>query len=265
MRFHLFELEDQSWFPAIIRDLATDYLNFVQTTFELYVAMAPLLSETLKEAETTRIVDLCSGAAGPLPILVETLAARGIPVTATLTDLYPNHRAFERTKLRSKGRIDFHRDPVDARAIPRSLPGLRTLFNAFHHFRPQDALAVLRSAAKDRQPIAIFEVSERTPKMILGVLLTPLFVWLLTPFIHPFRWRRLFWTYLLPMVPLTCLWDGIVSQLRAYTVPELQRMGAAAGAMRWRIGQAPLAIGRGRLTYMIGIPEPYTFASERRE
>jgi len=81
-------------------------------------------------------------------------------------------------------------------------------------------------------------------------------VWVLTPFIRPFRWRRLFWTYLIPMVPLTCGWDGIVSQLRAYTIPELRRMGEAAGAMRWQTGQAPLPIGRGRLTYMIGIPEP---------
>jgi hypothetical protein len=255
-RFHLFELEDQSWFPSAVRDLATDYLNFVQTTFELYTPMAPLLAEAMKDAGVTRIVDLCSGGAGPLPILVETLAARGLPVTATLTDLYPNLRAFERAKLRSRGRIDFQRDRVDARALPRSLPGLRTLFNAFHHFRPDDALAVLRSAAADRQPIAIFEVSERTPRMLLGILLTPLFVWLLTPFVRPFRWRRLFWTYLIPMVPLTCFWDGIVSQLRAYTVPELLKMGEEAGSMRWRAGQAPLPIGRGRVTYLIGIPEP---------
>jgi len=255
-RLHLFELEDQSWFPSTVRDLATDYLNFVQTTFDLYTPMAPLLAEALKDAGVTRIVDLCSGGAGPLPILVETLAARGLPVTATLTDLYPNLRAFERAKLRSKGRIDFHRDPVDARTLPRSLRGLRTLFNSFHHFKPDDALAVLRSAAADRQPIAIFEVSERTLRMLLGILLTPLSVWLFTPFIRPFRWRRLFWTYLIPMVPLTCGWDGIVSQLRAYTVAELRQMGEDAGSMRWQAGQAPLPIGRGRLTYLIGIPKP---------
>jgi hypothetical protein len=27
-RFHLFEFEDQLWFPHIVRDLATDYLCF---------------------------------------------------------------------------------------------------------------------------------------------------------------------------------------------------------------------------------------------
>jgi hypothetical protein len=255
-RFHLFELEDQRWFPKTVRDLATDYLNFVQTSFGLHWSMAPLLADTVKETGTTRIVDLCSGGAGPLPILIENLAARGLPVTATLTDLYPNLPAFERTALRSRGRITYHRDPVDARALPRSLPGLRTLFNSFHHFKPDDALEVLRGAAKDRQPIAIFEVSERTPRMLLGILLVPLFVWLVTPFMRPFRWRRLLWTYPLPLVPLTCLWDGIVSQLRAYTPAELREMGEAAGRMRWKIGQVPLAKGRGRLTYMIGTPGP---------
>jgi len=28
-RLHLFELEDQPWFPGIVHDLATDYLRFI--------------------------------------------------------------------------------------------------------------------------------------------------------------------------------------------------------------------------------------------
>ena len=42
-------------------------------------------------------------------------------------------------------------------------------------------------------------------------------VLLVTPLIRPFTLSRILWTYLLPLVPLTCWWDGIVSQLRAYT------------------------------------------------
>jgi hypothetical protein len=29
-RVHWFELEDQSWFPATIHDLATDYRHFIE-------------------------------------------------------------------------------------------------------------------------------------------------------------------------------------------------------------------------------------------
>jgi hypothetical protein len=253
-RLHLLELEDQPWFPRIVRDLATDYLQFIQTKFRLDRAMAPLVKRALAEGHTAQVVDLCSGGSGPLLLLVKDLAADGVPVRATLTDLYPNIPAFAGIADASGGLITFVRTPVDARAVPATLPGLRTIFNGFHHLKPEDARAVLHAAAADRQPIAIFEVSERTVKTLISVLITPLAVWAVTPFMRPFRWSRLLLTYLLPLVPLTCLWDGVVSQLRAYTIEELRQLGEGAAHMRWEAGQIPIAKGQGRLTYLLGIP-----------
>lgn len=252
-RFHLFELEDQPWFPAVVRDLATDYLHFIQHAVKLEGALLPLVRTALTEGRTTKIVDLCSGGSGPVPALVERLNAEGMPVTATLTDLYPNVAAFEAISAASRGAIGFEPRSVDARAVPPALAGLRTIFNGFHHLKPADARAVLHAAAAARQPIAIFEVSERSLRT-LPVLLTPLFVWLATPFMRPFLWRRLLFTYPIPLVPLTCLWDGIVSQLRAYTVDELRGLVQGSAAMRWEAGQVAIAKGRGRLTFLIGIP-----------
>jgi len=252
-RFHLFELEDQPWFPAVVRDLATDYLHFIQHAVKLEGALLPLVRTALAEGRTTKIVDLCSGGSGPVPALVERLNAEGMPVTATLTDLYPNVAAFEAISGASRGAIGFEPRSVDARAVPPALAGLRTIFNGFHHLKPADARAVLHAAAAARQPVAIFEVSERSLRT-LPVLLTPLFVWLVTPFMRPFLWRRLLFTYPIPLVPLTCLWDGIVSQLRAYTVDELQGLAQGSAPMRWEAGQVPIAKGRGRLTFLVGIP-----------
>jgi hypothetical protein len=252
-RLHLFELEDQPWFPAVIRDLATDYLHFLETALELDDLAATLVARALAESGTMRIVDLCSGGSGPVPGLVRTLNANGIPVTATLTDLYPNIPAFEQIAKRTDSRVTFATEPVDARAVPSSLTGLRTIFNGFHHLTPEDARSVLHAAAAARQPIAIFEISERSPRTI-PVVLTPVMVWLVTPVMRPFLWRRLLWTYLIPFVPLTCFWDGIVSQLRAYTLDELRGLAAGSAPMRWDIGQMPFARGRGRLTYLIGVP-----------
>jgi hypothetical protein len=252
-RFHLFELEDQPWFPATIRDLATDYLQFIQTRFRIDRAMAPLARRVLEQSGATRIVDLCSGGSGPLLLLVKDLAADGVPVRATLTDLFPNAPAFEKIAGASGGLIDYETQPVDARQVPARLAGLRTIFNGFHHLTPADARAVLHAAAAARQPIAIFEVSERSLRT-LPILLTPLFVWILTPWMRPMTWRRLLWTYPLPLVPLTCLWDGIVSQLRAYTPAELREMCQGSKPMTWEVGQIAIAKGGGRLTYLIGFP-----------
>jgi hypothetical protein len=250
-RLHLFELEDQSWFPAIIRNLSTDYLQFIQERFRIDRAMTPLVRRALDSGGAARIVDLCSGGSGPLLGLVTDLAAEGRPIHATLTDLFPNVPAFAKMANASRGLIDYEPGPIDARHVPARLTGLRTIFNGFHHLRPADARAVLHAAAAARQPIAVFEVSERSLRT-LPVLLTPIFVWLATPFMRPFTWERLVWTYVVPLVPLTCLWDGIVSQLRAYTVPELRDLCDGSAPMRWEAGQIPIAKGGGRLTYLIG-------------
>jgi hypothetical protein len=254
-RRHLIELEDQPWFPATIRDLATDYLQFIQTLFRFDRAIAPLVRRVMEESGTARIVDLCSGGSGPLLLLVQELATAGVPVSATMTDLYPNVPSFATIAAQSQGRIAFEPASIDARDVPPRLSGLRTIFNGFHHLRPEDARAVLHAAAAARQPIAIFEVSDRRWTALLSILLTPIAVWILTPFMRPFLWRRLFWTYLLPLVPLTCLWDGVVSQLRAYTVEELRAFCDGAAAMRWDVGYLPIANGKGRLTYLTGTPQ----------
>jgi hypothetical protein len=46
----------------------------------------------------------------------------------------------------------------------------------------------------------------------------------------------------------------MVSQLRAYTVDELRGLVHGSAPMRWEAGQVPIAKGRGRLTFLIGIP-----------
>jgi len=254
-RLHLFELEDQTWFPTRVRDYATDYLHFVETRLALHRAVVPLLAKALRQTGSRHILDLCSGGGGSIPRLLDELAAVGVSVDATLTDRFPNREAFEEA-ARSHARVTFESESIDARAVPRRLAGMRTLFNAFHHFRPEDAVAVLRDAAAARQPVAVFEVSRRTWKTLLPLLLTPLFVFLATPFMRPFRWRRLLWTYLLPLVPLTCLWDGLVSQLRAYSPEELETLGRTADPRGlWRAGQVPIGKTPGRVTYLLGYPD----------
>ena len=250
-RLHLMELEDQPWFPRTIRDLATDYLQYIQERFRIDRAMTPLIRRALDEGHAAGIVDLCSGGSGPLLGVVTDLAAEGRDVQATLTDLYPNLPAFEKIAAASGGLIAYERQPIDARSVPSRLAGLRTMFNAFHHLRPADARAVLHAAAAAGQPIAVLEISERSLRTI-PVLLSPLFVWLATPFMRPFTWPRFLFTYVIPLVPFTVLWDGVVSQLRAYTVDELRALTEGSAPMRWEAGQVPIARGNARLTYLIG-------------
>ena len=255
-RLQLFELEDQRWFPAWIRDLGTDYIHFIEHRFRLHDAMQPLLLELLQQSGQDRVVDLCSGGSGPVRALARDLRAAGHVVHFTLTDLFPNLEAFRAAAAAQPDSVSFVADPVDARAVPAALPGVRTLFNAFHHFRPRDARAILRAAADAGEPIAIFEIAERRLLAILPFFFTPVYLWLATPFVRPFRWRRLLLTYLIPLVPLYCFWDGLVSAFRAYRPSELEALSAGAGGddYEWRAGVVPLRGMPGRVTWLLGCP-----------
>lgn len=255
-RLQLVELEDLPWWPSAVRDFATDALHFLQTRLGLYRVIVPLLADAVRGSGVRHLVDLCSGAGGPLPAIVDELRREGLQVTAVLSDGFPNRDAFARVAAESAGAISFEAKPVDARSVPGHLRGLRTLFNAFHHFPPDAAADVLRAARDAGQPIAVFEFPDRNAPAILRMLAVPLLVWLTAPFMRPWSGRRLLWTYLIPLVPLTCFWDGVVSHLRAYRPGELQALADSIGpGFGWQVGRVRIGRVPGHLTYLIGLPD----------
>ena len=255
-RLHLIEIHDQDWCPRTIRDGATDYLQFVIATTKPYAAMVPILAAALQRTGTRQVLDLCSGAAGPWLWLQPVLAERAVSVSVCLTDKYPNLDALRQSNHLTHHSINSHRQSVDATRVPEELTGFRTIFSAFHHFRPEQACAVLADAVHKRQGIAVFEGTQHSVLALLLMLLVPLMVLLTTPFIRPFRWSRLLWTYLIPVMPFIVLFDGLVSCLRTYSVEELRGLTArlATNDYHWDIGTVKSKAGLVTITYLIGVP-----------
>lgn len=255
-RLHLLEIHDQDWCPRAVRNALTDHLQFSHVLLKPYAAMLPVLTRVLEQTGARRILDLGSGGGGPWAWLAPALRKRGMEVSVCLTDKYPNLDAAGRGRVPASRAIRFHEDPVDATRVPEGLVGFRTMFTAFHHLRPDQARDVLADAVRKRQGIAIFEVVRRSARAFVFALLMPLLVLLLTPFLRPFRWSRLFWTYMIPLVPVAGLFDALVSCLRAYSNGELRDLVRALGATEydWEVGTAQGTRAAVPVTYLIGIP-----------
>ncbi len=263
-RLQLATITEQPWCPRAVRDGVADYRQWAVDAGSAYAPAAPVLAAALRRAGTWEVVDLCSGAGGPWPALRPAVAAAlGVPASelrARLTDSAPNAAAYARAELASGGAVRGELRPVDARRVPRELRGVRTMFSAFHRFRPADARRVLADAVAGAAGIAVFEATRRGAGALLAAVAAPLVVLAVTPAMRPFRWSRLLWTYAVPAVPLVVLWDGVVACLRSYTPDELAALGERLGARRgggwtWHAGEARGA-GTAVVTYLVGVPGP---------
>ncbi len=262
-RRQLIEIHEQPWCPLAVRDGATDCLRLIATVGRQYRHVLPKLQAALAATGATRIVDLCAGSGGPWLTLHRQLQpVAGAPVEVILTDLYPRPLALpqagQQGEAATNSSLHYLAQPVDVTQTPPTLGGFRTLFTAFHHFAPATAQAILQDAVDQRQGIAIFEQTRRTPLALLFMLVLAPLVLLITPLIRPWHPARFFWTYLVPAIPLVLAIDGIVSCLRTYTPDEIQRMTTqlTGEPYHWEIGTAPAPLSPLGVIYAIGYPEP---------
>lgn len=261
-RVQLIELHEQPWFPSSLRDDVTDAVQFGFNLLKAYAPVAPLLQNAIDSTgnsakDRRSIVDMCSGGGGPWLDLSRKLRcpdaggdSAGLQIW--LTDKYPNLDAFQSVSACSENRITYYPESVDAMNVPRALKGLRTMFTSFHHFSPEDARAILQNAVDAGESVGIFEITRRAPSTIGIIFVGVLLMFLHTPRIRPFRWSRLLWTYLIPIIPLVLLFDGVVSCLRTYQPQELREIVEKLSCCeyQWEIGE--LAGGRVPVTYLIG-------------
>ena len=264
-RVHVLEFEDLEWFPAWLRAAMTNVLVVLLRAMGSTRVIAGLVSRVLEEQKIDRVVDLGSGSGGALPEVIELVRAN--PQTAdarlTMTDLYPNPEAVQRFDEQGDEHIRFLEEPVDASRLESAPPGLKTMVNCFHHMRPPQARAILESARAGRQPILVYEIGDNEipfPVWCIGlpigltiVAITCLFF---TPFVRPMSFRQLFFTYVIPIIPLFYAWDGQSSMPRIYTLGDLDELldGLDGPDYVWEKGYARSEKGKNQGIYLLGRP-----------
>lgn len=254
-RVQLFEFEDLSWFPEKIRNYMTDYLEFVSNKYDIYEPVVPILLKGLKSTSEPQIVDLASGGGGGWKSLSKHLKVKATNIHVHLTDFYPNQESLENFTKVDPSFFSYSTDSVDARNVPANLKGLRTQFLSFHHFNEEDAKSILQNAIDSGNPIAVFEAQKNSVGDFIKLFFSPINVLLFTPLIKPFTFGRLFFTYIIPLVPIFTWWDGLVSVLRSYSPKELNKLIDELenkDKFLWEIGEKKK--GMFTIYYLLGTP-----------
>lgn len=250
------EIHEQRWCPSLFRDGMRGLLQQISSNLPGYEGAVGSLLGAMEAVGTKDVLDLCAGAGGPWVRLYPALASDPRIERVRLTDLFPDLGAMRAMQRHTGGLVVPHEPPIDALDVPRDLPGLRTIFAAFHHFDPQQARRVLADAVEQGRGVAVFELTERTfvTSFIITVISFPLAA-LFLPLLRPFRWGFLPFTYLLPVIPFVLAFDGLVSCLRSYTAEELLAMGREVGPdYEWSAGRRRAPGSPFPVIHLVGVP-----------
>ena len=255
-RMHLFEFEDFAWFPQFLRIRLTRLIDVMHSLLDSKNEIIKLIQPILVETSNNFVIDLCSGNGGPMPDVIEHFVYNEemTNLSLTLTDLYPDMLSAK--KFQPIKHISYYTKPVNAAHLNENLKGVRTMICSFHHMKVDDAKAILKNAEKDNTPIFIYEISDNsTPKYLWWIALPINFLMCLfiTPMVKPMTWQQLFFTYIIPIIPIAFAWDGAVSNARTYTIKDLEVLleGLGSKKYKWTSGTVD---GKIKKLYLMGSP-----------
>lgn len=206
MKKHTYvELEDQDWFPGWMRSYQMDFLGYLSKFLGIYRPT----SKILDSFSPKKVLDLASGNG----------------MAAELAYGYTKWTDFE--FYLSDKYNSIQREILELDILNSPLPGasLYTMFNSLHHFKPEELKILVNQILKSGNRFAFFEPLQpnilTALKVLLSTLILPFF---LVPFMRPFRWDRILMTYIIPIGPIICLYDGLVSVWKSYSTQELDKI-----------------------------------------
>lgn len=255
-RIHLFEFEDLKWLPNWIRICMTRLIMVMHKKFNTSEDMAKLLAKLIKQTNTTKIIDLCSGSGGPMLDTISQLknSHKIENIELVLTDLYPNLEDAKRIN-KLNNHIHYRTQPLDATNIGNDIKGILTMVGSFHHMKPNLAKSILREAQRKEQPICIMEINKKFT-VLLWWLLIPLSAILclfITPLVKPLTIKQIIFTYLIPIIPICFAWDAVITSGRIYRMNDLDILlkGLGNENYTWEKG---IIKGESEKIYLIGCP-----------
>ncbi len=238
------ELEDYNWFPAILRRWQMEFIGTVANYTQLYKPLVPVIDEMIIENNITALQDTCSGSGMPAVYIQQQLA---VCLPMQLTDKFPDKN------FKNTSQVMYSPYETDIVTMQPQQNILYTMFNAFHHFSAAQQKQIVQNFATHKTSFVIAEILEPGFINVVKIFLTgTVGQLLLAPFIKPFSFARLFFTYIVPVNLFTVTYDGIISVYKSKTVKQYEALLPDILNQQYHLSVHTIKNFKGNLVYIKG-------------
>lgn len=256
-RRHLLEFNERSECPKFIRDSVVETLGMGLRLINMGNIIGPPFAKFMQRTQVSQVLDLCTGTGVPVRLLAQWLKEHGETSPKFLvSDLFPNLESFEEITSQKELGIQSVDVSVNALNVDSGLEhDTRTIINSFHHFTPIMAEAILEDTVQKNKSIFIYEGFRRDPMGLVPTGPWMTLALLANPWIAKrSKFLKIIFSYIIPIIPLIAMWDGLVSTLRIHTEHDLMEMVSKWPQYEWSYSEHPYARG-GKAVIFSGYPK----------
>jgi hypothetical protein len=209
------ELEDYTWFPPLFRRYQLEFIGSLVNWLKIYKPLVPILLKLKSVTDIQKVIDLCSGSGGPAIFMQQQI---GNSYSTVLTDKFPPPFAKQPS-------VTYLNESVDVLHINPEPDTLYSMYNAFHHFTSVEQLQIIEKVIQSQSSIMIVEILTPSINSYLSVFLSgTILQWITAAFVKPFSFKRLVFTYIIPINIFTVVYDGLISVLRSKSVKQYKKL-----------------------------------------
>lgn len=219
------QISNQKWFPLVIKNCMYEFMTWFVNKVNAAKPFLPVINEGLRHEQKIIAIRMNVGAGFEtlIPLLDKNIAVEDVFIE--------NFNAEKK--------------------------GLYVCVNSFHQLDKSKAFEILDRVSKSGNSIVIVEGNNDSLWQVFGMtVIVPLTVLLTAPFVKPFRWSRLLFTYIIPVLPIVTFVDGFIALFKLYAPDDLNELIAKVNTVNyyWRSGKMDNGRG-GKIIYLIGYPK----------
>lgn len=216
------QLINTTWYPKLLKQLTAEFLSWFVLKVNASKPFIPVIDKVLYETEQKSIINIDFGLGAGLDVVKQFLD-KNIKITS-----YP-YSEFNTSKL-----------------------GVYLFVNSFHQLSVNQAKNTLKRICESGNPVVVLEGNNDSLWQIVGMtFFVPMSVIFSAPFVKPFRFSRVIFTYFVPILPFTIVIDGCIALLKLYNPSDLNELVKELKHYNWHTEKKDNGRG-GKIIYLTG-------------